>query len=155
MKNKLDSLFSHKFISELAYLCRRRHKAALIAEPDLTFWLAIPPVLENACGMEIIMRVIAGKAKSLPLKTLEGLDTRPTTDKIKETLFNIISPGLFDSMFLDLFAGSGQMGLEAVSRGARYAVFVDNGKKAGSLHRGEYPVYEVLNIRQSCIRRKC
>ena len=75
------------------------------------------------------MRVIAGSAKRLQLKTLEGMDTRPTTDRIKETLFNMISPGLFDSMFLDLFAGSGQMGLEAVSRGARYAVFVDNGKK--------------------------
>ena len=56
------------------------------------------------------MRVIAGSAKRLQLKTLEGMDTRPTTDRIKETLFNMISPGLFDSMFLDLFAGSGGIG---------------------------------------------
>ena len=59
------------------------------------------------------MRVIAGSAKRLQLKTLEGMDTRPTTDRIKETLFNMISPGLFDSMFLDLFAGSGGIGIEA------------------------------------------
>ena len=74
------------------------------------------------------MRVIAGSAKRLQLKTLEGMDTRPTTDRIKETLFNMISPGLFDSMFLDLFAGSGGIGIEALSRGAKRAVFVDSAK---------------------------
>lgn len=76
------------------------------------------------------MRIIAGTARSLPLKTADGMDTRPTTDRIKETLFNIIQDEVPGSYFLDLFAGSGQMGLEAVSRGASYAVFVDNGKKA-------------------------
>lgn len=75
------------------------------------------------------MRIIAGTARSLPLKAPEGLDTRPTTDRIKETLFNIIQDEVPGCYFLDLFAGSGQMGLEALSRGARYAVFVDNGKK--------------------------
>ena len=75
------------------------------------------------------MRIIAGTARSLPLKAPEGMDTRPTTDRIKETLFNIIQDEVPGAYFLDLFAGSGQMGLEAVSRGARYAVFVDNGKK--------------------------
>lgn len=75
------------------------------------------------------MRIIAGTARSLPLKAPEGMDTRPTTDRIKETLFNIIQDEIPGAYFLDLFAGSGQMGLEAVSRGARYAVFVDNGKK--------------------------
>ena len=73
--------------------------------------------------------IIAGTARSLPLKAPEGMDTRPTTDRIKETLFNIIQDEVPGAYFLDLFAGSGQMGLEAVSRGARYAVFVDNGKK--------------------------
>ena len=63
------------------------------------------------------MRIIAGTARSLPLKTVEGLDTRPTTDRIKETLFNIIQDEVPGCYFLDLFAGSGQMGLEAVSRG--------------------------------------
>ncbi len=76
------------------------------------------------------MRIIAGSARSLPLKTISGTDTRPTTDRIKETLFNMLSPYLLDCRFLDLFAGSGQIGLEAVSRGARNAVFVENNKKA-------------------------
>ncbi len=76
------------------------------------------------------MRIIAGKAKSLPLKTVSGTDTRPTTDRIKETLFNMLNPYLYDCHFLDLFAGSGQIGLEAVSRGAAKAVFVENNRKA-------------------------
>ena len=80
--------------------------------------------------MVISMRIIAGTARSLPLKTVEGLDTRPTTDRIKETLFNIIQDEIPGCYFLDLFAGSGQMGLEAVSRGAQYAVFVENNKEA-------------------------
>ena len=78
------------------------------------------------------MRIIAGTARSLPLKTIEGKDTRPTTDKTKETLFNVMQfdgPGAY---FLDLFAGSGQIGLEALSRGAAYAVFVENSRKAAS-----------------------
>lgn len=76
------------------------------------------------------MRIIAGSARSLPLKTIEGMDTRPTTDRIKETLFNILNPDISGCDFLDLFAGSGQIGLEAISRGARQAVFVENNKKA-------------------------
>lgn len=77
------------------------------------------------------MRVIAGTAKRIQLRTLEGLDTRPTTDRIKETLFNMISPYLYDCNFLDLFAGSGSIGIEALSRGAKEAVFVE--KHAGSM----------------------
>ena len=76
------------------------------------------------------MRIIAGTARSLPLKTPEGLETRPTSDQIKETLFNMLQADVYGSYFLDLFAGSGQIGLEALSRGALYAVFVDNGRKA-------------------------
>ena len=78
------------------------------------------------------MRVISGDKKSLPLKAPSGMKTRPTTDRIKETLFNIIMPYLNDSYFLDLFAGSGQMGIEALSRGSRRAVFVDNDNDAVS-----------------------
>lgn len=76
------------------------------------------------------MRIIAGTARSLPLKSIEGRDTRPTTDRIKETLFNILQSDIAGSSFLDLFAGSGQIGLEALSRGASHAVFVENNKKA-------------------------
>lgn len=76
------------------------------------------------------MRVIAGSARRLTLKTLDGMDTRPTTDRIKETLFNMISPYLFNCLFLDLFSGSGGIGIEALSRGAREAVFVEKNPKA-------------------------
>ncbi len=76
------------------------------------------------------MRVIAGTARSLPLKTIEGLDTRPTTDRVKETLFNMLNPQLPGCRFLDLFAGSGAIGIEALSRGASHAVFVENSEKA-------------------------
>lgn len=76
------------------------------------------------------MRVIAGTARSLRLKTLDGMDTRPTTDRIKETLFNIIGPGIYDCVFLDLFSGSGGIGIEALSRGAREAIFVEKNPKA-------------------------
>ncbi len=76
------------------------------------------------------MRVIAGTARRLRLKTLEGLETRPTTDRIKETLFNMIADGLFGCSFLDLFAGSGGIGIEALSRGAKRAVFVEKNPKA-------------------------
>ncbi|MGN0297890.1 MAG: 16S rRNA (guanine(966)-N(2))-methyltransferase RsmD [Lachnospiraceae bacterium] len=76
------------------------------------------------------MRVIAGSARSLPLKTIEGLNTRPTTDRIKETLFNILQPNLPGCLFLDLFSGSGAIGIEALSRGAKTAWFVENNKMA-------------------------
>jgi len=78
------------------------------------------------------MRIIAGSKRRLPLKTVEGKDTRPTTDRIKETLFNMLQNEIYGCYFLDLFAGSGQIGLEALSRGARYVVFVENVKKAAA-----------------------
>ena len=76
------------------------------------------------------MRVIAGSARRLLLKTVDGLDTRPTTDRIKETLFNMLQPSIPDCMFLDLFSGSGAIGIEALSRGASLAVLVENNPKA-------------------------
>lgn len=78
------------------------------------------------------MRVIAGRARSLRLKTPEGLDTRPTTDRIKETLFNIIQGEIPGCIFVDLFAGSGGIGIEALSRGASHAYFVENAREAVS-----------------------
>ena len=76
------------------------------------------------------MRVIAGKAKRTSLKCIDGMDTRPTTDRIKETLFNMINPDIYDCVFLDLFSGSGAIAIEALSRGARCAVLVENSGKA-------------------------
>lgn len=76
------------------------------------------------------MRVIAGSARRLILKTIDGLETRPTTDRLKETLFNIINSRLYGCDFLDLFSGSGAIGIEALSRGAREAVFIENNRQA-------------------------
>lgn len=76
------------------------------------------------------MRVITGTARGRKLITLEGDDVRPTTDKVKESLFNIIQFYVEGASFLDLFAGSGQIGIEALSRGARQVVFVDKSKKS-------------------------
>ncbi len=81
-------------------------------------------------GIYNLMRVIAGSARRLLLKTLDGMDTRPTQDIIKETLFNVIQVEVPGSRFLDLFAGSGAIGIEALSRDASEAVFVENNKKA-------------------------
>lgn len=78
------------------------------------------------------MRVIAGTARSLPLRTPEGGDTRPTIDRIKETLFNVLQMDVPGSVFVDLFSGSGAIGIEALSRGARKAYFVENAPKAVS-----------------------
>lgn len=76
------------------------------------------------------MRVISGSARGRKLKAPEGLNTRPTTDRIKESLFNIIAADLYECRFLDLFSGSGGMGIEALSRGAKKAVFVDNNRNS-------------------------
>ena len=76
------------------------------------------------------MRVIAGSRRSLPLKAPKGMDTRPTQDRTKETLFNIIQNDIYDANFLDLFAGSGGISIEALSRGARHATLVDNNQNA-------------------------
>ncbi|MHC1758686.1 MAG: 16S rRNA (guanine(966)-N(2))-methyltransferase RsmD [Negativicutes bacterium] len=71
------------------------------------------------------MRIISGIAKGIRLKTPKGMNTRPTTDRVKESVFGILSPKLVDAEVLDLFAGTGNLGLEALSRGAVSAVLVD------------------------------
>ena len=76
------------------------------------------------------MRVITGTARGMQLKTLEGLEVRPTTDKVKESIFNIVQFDIPGRRVLDLFAGSGQMGIEALSRGAEHATFIDRSPKA-------------------------
>ena len=80
------------------------------------------------------MRVIAGSARRLTLKTIEGMDTRPTTDRIKETLFNMIQNDIYGCTFLDLFSGSGAIGIEALSRGAKRSCFCGEESESGGLH---------------------
>ena len=76
------------------------------------------------------MRIIGGRARGTKLYTLEGTATRPTLDRVKESIFNIIQNEIPDSIFLDLFSGSGAIGLEAASRGARKVILCDKSKDA-------------------------
>lgn len=82
------------------------------------------------------MRIISGKARGTKLSTLEGLETRPTLDRIKESLFNILQNRIYDAKVLDLFAGSGALGLETISRGAKQAILCDNSYKAIKIIEG-------------------
>ena len=77
-----------------------------------------------------MLRVISGSARNLKLVTPEGLETRPTTDRIKETLFNILQFDIAGATVIDFFAGSGSIGIECLSRGAKKAYFADNSKEA-------------------------
>ncbi len=81
------------------------------------------------------MRVIGGEFRSRRLKTLPGLETRPTPDRLRETLFNVLTPLLADSTFLDAYAGTGAVGIEALSRGARRAIFVEKNHSAVAVIR--------------------
>ena len=81
------------------------------------------------------MRVITGKARGIQLKTPEGMQTRPTADRVKEALFSIIQFDIPGAKVLDLFGGTGQLGIEALSRGASSAVFVDAAESACKLIR--------------------
>ena len=81
------------------------------------------------------MRVITGKARGIQLKTPDGMATRPTADRVKEALFSIIQFDVPGARVLDLFGGTGQLGIEALSRGAKSAVFVDAGEPACRLIR--------------------
>lgn len=76
------------------------------------------------------MRVIAGEFRSRRLKTLPGLETRPTPDRLRETLFNILAPRIERTVFLDAYAGTGAVGIEALSRGASRAIFVERSRAA-------------------------
>ena len=76
------------------------------------------------------MRVITGTARGRRLKTPEGMDIRPTTDNVKESVFNIIQFDIEGRRVLDLFAGTGQLGIECLSRGAREVVFIDQNREA-------------------------
>ena len=82
------------------------------------------------------MRIITGSAKGTKLKTLDGESTRPTAERVKEAIFSAIQFDLHDRVVLDLFAGTGQLGIEALSRGAARAVFVDSDPAAVKLIRG-------------------
>lgn len=79
------------------------------------------------------MRIISGKARGIRLEMIEGLETRPTTDRIKENIFNLINFDIADSVVIDLFSGSGGLGLECASRGAKTVTLVDNSRKCDTV----------------------
>ena len=81
------------------------------------------------------MRIIAGTYRSRVLKSLNGLALRPTSDRLRETLFNVLAPNIAGSHFVDLFAGTGAIGIEALSRGATEVVFIENHAPAATLIR--------------------
>lgn len=76
------------------------------------------------------LRVISGSLKGRKLKTVKGITTRPTADRMREALFNIMASKIPGSVILDLYAGTGALGIEALSRGAKYSVFIENDKNA-------------------------
>jgi 16S rRNA (guanine966-N2)-methyltransferase len=95
------------------------------------------------------MRVIAGKYRSRPLHSLRGMDVRPTSDRLRETLFNVLSAGkptaLEGSVWLDLFAGTGAVGIEALSRGAKEVHFVENSHAAAEAIRSNLQSLGISN----------
>jgi 16S rRNA (guanine(966)-N(2))-methyltransferase RsmD len=82
------------------------------------------------------MRVIGGEFRSRVLKSLPGLDVRPTPDRMRESLFSILAPRISGAIFLDLYAGTGAVGIEALSRGAERAIFVEQNQAAAEIVRG-------------------
>ena len=89
------------------------------------------------------MRVITGTARGRRLGELQGMDTRPTTDQVKESIFNIVQFDIEGRRVLDLFGGTGQLGIEALSRGAAFCTFVDNRRDAARLIRDNLKVCEL------------
>jgi 16S rRNA (guanine966-N2)-methyltransferase len=89
------------------------------------------------------VRVIAGKFRSRKLKGPGFLTLRPTSDRLRETLFNILAPAVEDSLFVDLYAGTGAIGIEALSRGARQVILVESNAKAARLVRENLATLEI------------
>ena len=91
------------------------------------------------------MRIVAGKYRSRILKSLKGNALRPTSDRLRETLFNVLGPNVAASRFLDVFAGTGAVGIEAISRGAGEVVFIENHAPAATLIRRNLASLEIQN----------
>lgn len=97
--------------------------------------------VDRALGTSL--RIIAGKFRGRKLKSPPSLGTRPTSDRLRETLFNILAPRIADARFLDLCAGSGAVGIEALSRGAAHATFVDRSRKMYALIEGNLEALKI------------
>src|ERR1017187_7335899 len=86
------------------------------------------------------MRIIGGEFRSRKLQSMPGAEVRPTLDKVRESLFNILSPEIEGSVFVDAYAGTGAVGIEALSRGARHAVFIEKDREAAALIKSNLAV---------------
>jgi 16S rRNA (guanine966-N2)-methyltransferase len=91
------------------------------------------------------MRIIAGTYRSRLLKSAKGLTLRPTSDYLRETLFNVLGAGISDSRFLDLFAGTGAVGIEALSRGASHVTFIENHAATAALLRQNLESLKIMS----------
>src|SRR5438477_11412690 len=91
------------------------------------------------------MRIVPGKYRSRILNTLQGYALRPTSDRLRETLFNVLGTNVAGSRFLDVFAGTGAVGIEAISRGAAQVVFIENHAAAATLIRRNLDSLEIQN----------
>jgi 16S rRNA (guanine966-N2)-methyltransferase len=89
------------------------------------------------------VRVIGGEFRSRKLQSIPGLDVRPTSDKMRETLFNILSPVIEGAIFVDSYAGTGAVGIEALSRGARHAIFIEKNRDAANLIKSNLAALKV------------
>ena len=97
------------------------------------------------------MRIIAGKFRSQPITAPKGWDTRPTSDRLRETLFNVLAARIEGAVFADLFAGTGAVGIEALSRGAGHVYFVENSRVALAALRsnlGRFPVASLCSVEE-------
>src|SRR5258707_5388756 len=98
------------------------------------------------------MRVIAGKYRGRKLKSPPSLKTRPTSDRLRETLFNIIAPRIEGARLLDLCAGSGAVGIEALSRGAKHVTFVDRSRKMCSLIKSNLDLCRIESVANEVVQ---
>src|SRR5882724_5295700 len=89
------------------------------------------------------MRVIGGEFRSRAIKSLPGLDVRPTPDRLREALFNILAPRIEGAVFIDAYAGTGAVGIEALSRGARKAIFIEQNRAAVGIIRRNLKSLEI------------
>src|SRR5258706_9629438 len=97
------------------------------------------------------MRIIAGKFRGRKLKSPSSLETRPTSDRLRETLFNVLAPRLNGARFLDLCAGSGAVGIEALSRAAAHVTLVDNSRKMGHLIQANLDLCRIGEVQAAVV----
>lgn len=111
--------------------------------PSLTLFITNPPLAPNRYSLR--MRIIAGELRSRRLQAPRGLHTRPTSDRLRETLFSVLGPRIEGARFADLYAGSGAVGLEALSRGAAFVWFAEKAPPALAAIRANVAAFQITD----------